>query len=372
MTERVAIPSPAVLGSLLAVGFTFALWLALSIHGALPVWAQSAPVELRMRVEKVDKVESENIYVGDPFTITLSATYPPDHFVIFPQVPSEWGDFEVRNQTSVPTTANEDGTLTSSIQIEAVLFSTGDIPTPELSVAIRKPDGEVIYRPVKPIDVAIEKSLADDENELRDIKPQAELAVPPDPLSVVKDNPRLAMLTLAGGIGLAALVILLWRRRQFSAIPVLGTPAEIALRELDRIASLSIDSDSDFKERYILVSECLRTYLRDQFDIPALELTTRQILQPLEPPTASESVLRNLKLNGIMVISENWQMVGLRAKSGKLPRILEECDLVKFARFLPDQEDANQIIERSREFVGETGTVPDADKNPVAVGAESA
>lgn len=371
MTGRVAMLSPAALGSLLAVGFTFALWLALSIHGALPpVSAQSAPVELRMRVEKMDKVESENIYVGDPFTITLSATYPPDHFVIFPQVPSEWGDFEVRNQTSVPTTENEDGTLTSSIQIEAVLFSTGDIPTPELSVAIRKPDGEVIYRPVKPIDVVIEKSLADDENELRDIKPQAELAVPPDPLSVVKDNPRLAMLTAAGGIGLAALVILLWRRRQVSATLVLGTPAEIALRELDRIASLSIDSD--FKERYILVSECLRTYLRDQFDIPALELTTRQILQPLEPPTASESVLRNLKLNGITVISENWQMVGLRAKSGKLPRILEECDLVKFARFLPDQEDANQIIERSREFVGETGTVPDAEKSPVAVGAESA
>ena len=348
MTERVAIPSPAVLGSLLAVGFTFAIWLALSIHGALPVSAQSAPVELRMRVEKMDKVESENIYVGDPFTITLSATYPPDHFVIFPQVPSEWGDFEVRNQTSVPTTENEDGTLTSSIQIEAVLFSTGDIPTPELSVAIRKPDGEVIYRPVKPIDVVIEKSLADDENELRDIKPQAELAVPPDPLSVVKDNPRLAMLTAAGGIGLAALVILLWRRRQFSAIPVLGTPAEIALRELDRIASMALESDSDSKERYTLVSDCIRNYLSSEFGVPALELTTRQTLRYLDSSDFSAS------------------------DSDNLTQTLEECDLVKFARFLPDEEDAYRIIESSREFVRETGIVPDIDSNPVAMGAESA
>ena len=348
MTGRVAIPSAGVRGSLLTVGFTLTIWLALASLGVLPVWAQSAPVELRMKVEKVDKVESEDINVGDPFTITLSATYPPDHFVIFPQVPSEWGEFEVRNQTSVPTEQNEDGTVTSSIQIEAVLFDTGDIPTPELSVAIRKPDGEVIYRPVKPIDVTIGESLGDDDNELKDIKPQAKLTVPLDPLSVARDNPRLAMLTLAGGIGLSALVILLWRRRQFSAIPVPGTPAEIALRELDRIASIPLVSDSDFKERYTLVSDCVRHYLWSQFGLPAPELTTRQTLRNLDSPQFSDT------------------------QTDEIAALLEECDLVKFARFLPGDEDANRIIERSREFVRDTGIVPDPVSDPVVVGAESA
>ena len=346
MTERVALTSSGVRGSLLTVGFTFALWLALSISGALPVAAQSAPVELRMKVEKVDKVESEDIYVGDPFTITLSATYPPDHFVIFPQVESDWGEFEVRNQTSVPTAQNEDGTVTSSIQIEAVLFSTGDIPTPELSVAIRKPDGEVINRPARPIDIKV--ASISDGDELKDIKPQAKLNVPPDPLSVARDNPRLAMLTLAGGIGLAALVILLWRRRQDSAIPVPGTPAEIALRELDRIASMPLVSDSDFKERYTLVSDCLRHYLWSQFGLPAPELTTRQTLRNLDSPQFSDT------------------------QTDEIAALLEECDLVKFARFLPGDEDANRIIERSREFVRDTGIVPDPVSDPVVVGAESA
>ena len=102
-----------------------------------------------------------------------------------PRCPPRWGDeFEVRSQSSQPTRRNEDGAVTSSIQIEAVLFSTGDIPTPELSVAIRKPDGEIINRPVKPIDVAVARFLPEgDDNDLKDIKPQAELPVPLDPLS---------------------------------------------------------------------------------------------------------------------------------------------------------------------------------------------
>ena len=157
--------------------------LTFSILGVLPVSAQSDQVGLRMTVEP------DTIYIGDPFTITLTATYPQDHFVVFPRVDPEWSNlndesspvFEVRNQTSLPTVENGDGTLTSSIQIEAVLFTTGDIPTPELSVAIRKPDGEIINRPVRPIEVSITPLILEDDEELKDIEPQAVLPVPPDP-----------------------------------------------------------------------------------------------------------------------------------------------------------------------------------------------
>ncbi len=315
--------------------------LALFIFGALPILAQSSPVELTM------KVEPETIYVGDPFTITLSATYPGDHFVIFPQLESNWGEFEVRDQTSVPTVDNGDGTLTSSILIEAALFSIGDIPTPELSVAIRKPDGEIINRPVHPIDVSVE-SVSGDDDELKDIKPQAELSVPPDPLSFAQERPGLTAGTLAGGVGLAILAFYLWRRRLYPALPDPGTPAEIALRELDRIASLPLRSDADFKERYTLVSDCLRVYLWNQFGVPAPELTTRQILRSLESVEIKAS------------------------DADDLTRILEECDLVKFARFLPDEDDASLIIERSREFARRTGIVPAAEQGAVAVGAQSA
>lgn len=350
MTVRSVKATAPLLGLISTVAFTIAIWIVLGVRGALPISAQSAPVELSMTVEKVDKAESEDIYVGDPFIITLSATYPPDHFVIFPQVPSQWGDeFEVRSQSSQPTTQNEDGTNTSSIQIEAVLFSTGDIPTPELSVAIHKPDGEIINRPVKPIDVAVARFLPEgDGNELKDIKPQAELPVPLDPLSALRDREGLAILAVLGGVGLAALAVYLWGFMRAPVYPDLSTPAETAIAELDRIAALPLESDSDFKERYTLVSDCLRNYLWGQFSFPALELTTRQIMRSIESSDVSTSERDNLA------------------------RILDECDLVKFARFLPDEDDAIGIIERSKDFIRATGAVSTPEQEPVAVGAETA
>ena len=347
MIVRAVAPRFSRLGSLPTAVFTLAIWLMLSNHNALPISAQSAPVELSMTVEKT---ESEDIYVGDPFNITLSATYPPDHFVIFPQVPTQWGgEFEVRNQSSQPTTQNEDGTITSSIQIEAVLFSTGDIPTPELSVAIRKPDGEIINRPVRPIDVTVAKLLPEgNDRELRDIKPQAELPVPLDLLSVFRDRNGLITLTSVVGIGLAALAVYLWSSMRSPAYPPLSTPAETALSELDRIAALPLESDSDFKERYTLVSGCLRNYLWSQFGVPAPELTTQQTMRSIESSDIRTSERDNLTL------------------------ILDECDLVKFARFLPDADDAGRIIERSREFVHQTGAVSAPEQGPVAIGAEPA
>lgn len=312
------------------------------LYGALPISAQSSQVELEMNVEP------ETIHVGDPFTITLSATYPHDHFVIFPQVEPNWGEFEVRGQTSAPTLDNGDGTLTSSIQIEATLFSIGEIPTPELSVAIRKPDGEVINRPVSPIYVSVASVLPDDDQDLKDIKPQAELPVPLDPISAIQERDNVVIAALAGGIALAALAIYLWSRMQAPAHLVPGSPAEIALRELDRIASSGLDSDTDFKERYTLVSDCLRSYLWGQFDIPAPELTTHQTVRSIESSEVSPS------------------------QTDDLTRMLDECDLVKFARFLPDEEDANRVIERARDFVRETDTDPAAEQDSVTVGAETA
>ena len=334
-------------GPISTAAFTVAIWITLGFFSAIPISAQSTPVQLSMTVEKADKAESEDINVGDPFVITLSATYPPDHFVIFPQVPDQWGDeFEVRSQSSRPATQNDDGTITSSIQIEAVLFSTGQIPTPELSVAIRKPDGEIINRPVNPIDVIVSRVLPEDsESDLIDIKPQAEFPVPPDPLGLLRDREGLAALAVLAGVGLAALAVYLWGRMRAPIYPDLSTPAETALAELDRIAALPLVSDADFKDRYTLVSDCLRNYLWEQFSVPAPELTTRQTTKSMETTEIADS------------------------ESTALRHILEECDLVKFARFLPDAEDARRVIERSREYIRYTGAVSTPEAEPVAVGA---
>jgi hypothetical protein len=340
---------PALL-PIMAIFTAMAACLTFSILAPLPISAQSAQVELRITVEP------DTIYIGDPFTVTLTATYPQDHFVVFPRVDPKWSNvndenspvFEVRNQTSLPTVENGDGTLTSSIQIEAVLFATGDIPTPELSVAIRKSDGEIINRPVRPIEVSITPLELGEDEELKDIEPQAVLPVPPDPISFVQERSRLIIFTGLGALGLAMVALYLWQRRLSSDRPDPSVPAEVALRELDRIASMPLESESDFKERYTLVADCLRNYLLSRYYVPAPELTTRQTLEELELSGRLDSAISSLE------------------------GILEESDLVKFARFIPNRDDAVSIIERSRDFVRTTGAVSTNEPSVVATGAETA
>ena len=346
---RVKYPPLPVLIPIAAILATVAAWLTFSMLGALPISAQSTQVELRMTVEP------DTIYIGDPFIITLTATYPQDHFVVFPRVDPEWRNpndesspvFEVRNQVSLPTVENDNGTLTSSIQIEAVLFTTGDIPTPELSVAIRKPDGEIINRPVRPIEVSVTPLELEEGEELKDIEPQAMLPVPPDPISFVQERSGLVILTAFGALGLAILALYFWQRRLSAGRTVPSAPAEVALRELDRIAAMPLESQSDFKERYTLVSDCLRNYLFSRYYVPAPELTTRQTLEEFE-------------LSG-----------RLGSDIAPLEGILEESDLVKFARFIPTRDDAVGIVERSRDFVRATGVVPTNEPSVVAAGGET-
>ncbi|HAC20159.1 MAG TPA: hypothetical protein DCF78_16450, partial [Dehalococcoidia bacterium] len=80
----------------------------------------------------------QDLTVGDPFSLTISAIHPDGHNIIFPRLPAEWGSFEVISQEPVATSVNEDGTLTTSQVIEVALFAPGEHTTPPLNVTIQK------------------------------------------------------------------------------------------------------------------------------------------------------------------------------------------------------------------------------------------
>ena len=95
-------------------------------------------VEIRLTADR------RELAVGDLVELTLRAAYPEGYQAIFPRLPKDWGGFEVRDQSQVEITANPDGTETMSQVIEVTLFAPGTFETPELSVALRDPGGQVI------------------------------------------------------------------------------------------------------------------------------------------------------------------------------------------------------------------------------------
>ena len=89
-----------------------------------------------------------------------------------------------------------------------------------------------------------------------------------------------------------------------------------------------------FKKRFEKLSGCLRQYIENRFQLRAPEQTTEEFLEQLKTSDA-------LKL-------EHKQ---------ELQKFLEHCDLVKFARYQPSNEQINESLTMAEAFVDKTKSV---------------
>ena len=166
--------------------------------------------------------------------------------------------------------------------------------------------------------------------DIRDLKPQAELP---------RDWSWLLWAGLAGLAFALALSSLLWflarrRKRVGAAVPTevvdLRPPEEIAYEELDRIAALKLVEQDRFKEHYTLTADCLRRYAEGIYGIPAKDRTTEEF----------HTALRRARVDG--------QQVRL------FKDFLDESDLVKFAKYIPPVEEAQEAVPRAWHIVDVT------------------
>jgi hypothetical protein len=98
-------------------------------------------------------------------------------------------------------------------------------------------------------------------------------------------------------------------------------PHEQAIRELDRIKQQKLWQQGRNKEYYTLLTETLRKYIVNRFDINAMEMTSEEILTIIRRENDTDSVYENLK------------------------QILQLADFVKFAKMnpLPDENDLSMM-----------------------------
>ena len=138
---------------------------------------------------------------------------------------------------------------------------------------------------------------------------------------------------LAGGCLLAVLLgwtlFLLKRRKAPPPAPKI-LPHVVALLALQKIEAMGLER-SNIREYYFLVSGVLRRYLEDRFGLRAPEQTTEEFLA---------SVATNHLLN--------------LSQKELLKSFLERCDLVKFAKYIPQTQEAAKVSQTVREFIHQT------------------
>ncbi|MGC9355123.1 MAG: hypothetical protein ACP5D9_14855, partial [Mariniphaga sp.] len=106
----------------------------------------------------------------------------------------------------------------------------------------------------------------------------------------------------------------------------------IALRELDRIKQEKLWQQGKTKQFYSEVTETLRKYIENRFEIPAMEQTSDETLDSFKyrRDLLKEKIFENLS------------------------RILKLADLVKFAKYRTSPDDDNMTLVNAYFFVNDT------------------
>lgn len=132
--------------------------------------------------------------------------------------------------------------------------------------------------------------------------------------------------------------LLTWMRRRWTRMvtppPVPPIPAhEWASREFARLLAENLVSSGRIREFYFRLSDIVRGYIERRFDVSAPEMTTEEFL-------AEVSHDRRFGHKNTL----------------ELQHFLAACDLVKYAGFRPDPDDAEGLTRAAMDFVERTRT----------------
>ena len=276
--------------------------------------------------------------VGDQIPLTLTVTHPNGYRVLPLQFQdSAWGALEIWEVAPPQVSVNPDGSETTSQTVYATLWAPGEFVTPELPLSVSDTAGEIHKVNAAPLGLNVASVLVEGDTELRDIKPQASLPLPDLWPWVVGG----LLIALVVAIVTGLLLRRWWLRRKaaLANAPDNRLPHEVAFDELAQIEGLNLPTQQRFKEHYTLVSDVLRQYVEKAFQIPTLDRTTGEIHRSLKLAPFSQ---------------ENKQL---------LIKMLNEADLVKFAKVRPEVAMAQDYLGQARSFVGATRPIEVATEN---------
>ena len=295
--------------------------------GAVAV--QSAPKPQSAKLKTT--LEKATISVGDVARLQLEVEAPVGAQVTLPEQPL--GPLEqVKRDIS---TSERDGRSVTVVALELLALEPGDVTIPALNLRVVGQAGELEELRSEPQQVHVASLIANE--------PNAEPKPATAPVVVVQDDYTLAWVGLAllGAALIAA--ITLWVSRWLKARPKAPVPLppprppwEIALEELSALSKqkaqlLAEERGEVFVDR---VSDTLRAYLGRRYGFDGLERTTAEVVSTLEQLRPDK-----LSLSGVSLL-------------------LEQCDLVKFARVTPDEEQCDDLFNGAMGLVRATTPEP--------------
>ncbi len=275
-------------------------------------------------------LDTTTIRIGEQAIITLAIDLSHDQLrtnIAWPQIPDTIGRIEVVKVSSIDTLSIATGTPADRVQLSQTLaitsFDTGFWAIPPFIFKLEGQDHETTPQllEVRGVDLGADPQL-------RDIKPIHEVAF--DPVQWLQGYwPWL--LAIAAAIGLAIGLVRWWRNRPVITHVPAATPEvpihERILAQLREVEKERLWQNGSHKEYHSRITDLLRAYTEERFEVPALESTTDELVKELRVGPIDRDQLARLR------------------------NILELSDMVKFAKFVPAPAENEQVLQNAIRFV---------------------
>lgn len=321
----------------------FALWLVaallFSLSGARADGTAGLPQQLEPRVQ-LTLSPQKGLVTGDVITLKLQVTAKPGVDVAVPE--QSFAPFELIGRKASEK-AVADG-QEYEFELSLLALEPGAQTVPAVTLRVVGPKGEL--GDVKTVAQALQiGSLIANE-------PNAAAKPVSKPVVVMQDDYTLAWIggaiLFAALVALATLLISRWlkRRPKLQPPPPPPRPAwELALARLMALSQIkaTLIAEDRGGEYVDGVSDALREYLGRRYGFDGLESTTDEVLRTLERIRPHKLSLSSVSL------------------------VLEQCDLVKFARAAPDVELCDEVWNAAVALV--RTTTPD---EPAPLAAQTA
>ncbi len=325
-------------GSDSRVGWLFVATMHLLIGFCYGQSAPAPPPEtLPAGGEITVRAQPQKATVGDPIQIDLDITLPRGYTAVLPKLGNQLADFAVLEYYPGPSLP-PDGTASApqgalprnapsrhQARLIVALYKTGEFEFPPLPISLRSPDGKEIKLASRPVKIDIQSVLVNKDPQLKGLKKQAEI-----------QEPVRWLLWLASAFLLVILALLAWwlHRRRRPPVHLPDQPevdplvlAEADLRDLIRRDLLE---KGFVKQFYVILSDIVKRILEAGYAIHTIEKTTSEIMDELQHGQAASPA------------AEDFQRVA---------SLLSECDLVKFAKYVPSRAEIDSTVKSSYQIL---------------------
>lgn len=259
-------------------------------------------------------VDSTQIKIGSAFNLTIKATANEGSKVVFPNQ-QNIGPFEVLEQSKTDTVSNGNN-IELTKKYTLTQFDEGEYVVPRLSVYIDGKNHQTNLFNIKVNNVAVDTL----KQPMHDIKPQIGGETDTDKLWKYLFG---ILFSIIAGVA-AYFIVKRIQNKNLTEEDLYKTPLEKVTKKLQLLDSKRLVLNGDVKAYYSEMTDVIRDYIEEVFEIPAKESTTSEVIQML---------FQTIKTKKIQLSKESVN---------DLKRVLQTADLVKFAKSEPMMNEIEQ------------------------------